>query len=215
MNSSRTSVKRRFKDNNTQDTFSFLLSIFPSSVLARILVCVCVLCHDVVRESFYCQESCYHKMPLFFLITVHASSLSSERMVCAFASKQFEYVVYLSIKPNERARDEKKNAWNLVWCLLSPPEWKRYRRQCKLEQVIWVQKIGTRSFVRLFFYCVIHSRIVIAPKWRRQINMNNNKIPWKRTVWAVTVCDLKYTFFPYLSSLTRAIWQYFGFNSID
>lgn len=148
----------------------------------------------------------------------------AKRMVCAFASKQFEYVVRLNIEPS--GTNKKKKMFGIfVWCLLSPPDWKRYRRQ-KQSPNKWLGT--TKSVLTLFaFYCVLfvraqssHQRQRQRRRWRRQINrkctrkkFHEGKKQKKPFGW---LCVTSSTHFSHIYLLRQEQFDNtLGFNSID
>lgn len=194
---------------STDKTHFHLLSIFPfvriacSLYLSHSPVYVC-LCHDVVRE-FYCQENRYHKMPLFFLISMlrHCQAL-----VCAFASKTIWIHRAFEHQFIENERKKCLEFWCCAVCL------QKKETNDKINWNKWFESCD------LFAFCyVARSRTVITPKWRRQINRRISNSPEdsgkeKKTRTARCVRPQEHIFLIFIFSSTRAIWQYFRFSSI-
>ena len=228
MNSSRTSVKRRFKDNtNTDKTHFHLLSIFPFvrthrdflSLSPSLTLCLCVCCHDVSCVNFIAKRVAITRCHCFLLALISR--------LCFVIVKPNEWYVHLhqnnlntscvwTTGHRERMAGEKKMFGILVWCLLSPLDWKRYRRQSsESKQVTWDHWICALFRSSPFVACrsFAHSHHTNDEcdddENDKSIEKEQNSMKKKNGRSDYSVCDLKYTFFSYLSSSTRAIWQYF------
>lgn len=137
------------------------------------------------------------------------------RMVCVFASKQFEYVVRLNNGPSGTNGWREKNAWNFG---LVPFVSSGLETISTTKQRVQISDFGSLDLCSLslfaFFYVSFiraqssHQRRCDDDEDDKSIGNERNSMK-KKSRSDYSVCDLKYTFFSYLSSSTRAIWQYF------